>query len=231
MADLDAALRQFEATESNLEKLERLWAQFETHIGSGPAFGSPPEYDELCLAFRQILPALPAIDGFRLQDQLHDYDAIGQMRLDALEVGEIEAQVSVENCIEEQGRLLREYRFKLQAKRRGLVRERMLALIDDVDELLRVLGPAVEGKESNEHVSKLSETGWARLKDAVAEIHTLHGSGERPARWWDLSRHCDRREANCGKEPKRGEIQCVPSSMTFPLLSVCATAAFGPRVH
>jgi hypothetical protein len=189
MADLDAALQQFEATESNLEKLEKLWAQIETHIGGGPAFGSPPEYDELSLAFRQILPALPAIDGFRVEDKLHDYDAIGQMRLDALEVGEIEAKVSVEKFIEEQGRLLREYRFKLQAKRRELVRDRMLPLIDEVDELLRSLGPAVEGKEKNEYVRSVSEATWTSLEEAVVEIHTLLGSGERPTRWGDLRRH------------------------------------------
>jgi hypothetical protein len=190
MADLDAALQQFEGTESNLEKLEKLWVQIETHIGDGgPAFGSPPEYDELCLAFRQILPALPAIDGFRVDDQLHDFNAIGQMRLDALEVGEIESKVSVENCIEEQGRVLRQYRFKLQAKRRELVRERMLALIDEVDELLRSLGPAADGQEINEHVRNLSEAGWTSLEEAIAEIHTLLGGGERPARWGDLRRH------------------------------------------
>jgi hypothetical protein len=93
MADLDAALRKFEATESNLEKLEKLWRQIESHIPSGPAFGYPPEYEKLCLAFRRILPALPAIDGFRVEDRLHGYDEVGQMRLDALEIGEIEAQV------------------------------------------------------------------------------------------------------------------------------------------
>ncbi len=190
MADLDAALQQFEATESNLEKLEKLWAKIESHIGDGgPAFGSPPEYDELCLAFRQILPALPAIDGFKAEDKLYDYDAVGQMRLDALEIGEIEAKVSIENFIEEQGRLLREYRFKLQAKRRELVRDRVLTLIDEVDELLRNLGPAVEGKEINEHVEKLGGAAWASLGEAVAEIHALLGSGERPARWGDLHRH------------------------------------------
>src|SRR5665213_2399839 len=61
--------------------------------------GSPPEYDELCLAFRRILPALPAIDGFRIQDCLQEYDAIGQMRLDALELDHIEVSVSVENTL------------------------------------------------------------------------------------------------------------------------------------
>jgi hypothetical protein len=189
MADLDAALQQFEAAESNLEKLESLWKQIEEHIGSGPAFGNPPEYDELCLAFRRILPALPAIDGFRVGDELQDYDAIGQMRLDALEIGEIAAQASVEDCVGKQGRLLREYRFRLRAKRRELVRDRMLTLIDEVDELLRSLGPAIEGKESNEYVSKIADAGWSSLQQAVAEIHTLLGSNERPARWGDLRRH------------------------------------------
>lgn len=111
------------------------------------------------------------------------------MRLDALEVGEIDAQVSVENCVENQGRLLREYRFRLRAKRRELVRDRMLALIDEVDELLRNLGPVVEGKESNEYMSKIAESGWSSLQQAVAEIHTLLGSNERPTRWGDLRRH------------------------------------------
>lgn len=189
MADLDAALQQFEAAESNLEKLESLWKQIEGHIGPGPAFGSPPEYDELCLAFRRILPALPAIDGFRVEDELQDYDAIGQMRLDALEIGEIAAQASVEDCVEKQGRLLREYRFRLRAKRRELVRDRMLTLIDEVDELLRSLGPAIESKKDNEYVSTMAEAGWSSLQQAVAEIHTLLGSNERPARWIDLRRH------------------------------------------
>jgi len=189
MADLDAALRQFEATEANLEKLDKLWSQIENHIPDGPAFGNPPEYDELCLAFRQILHALPAIDGFKVDDQLHDYSAIGQMRLDALEIDEIEAKVSVENCVSEQGRLLREYRFKLQTKRRELTRDRMLGLIDDVDGMLRQLGTVVEGKESNEHVSAFSEVAWSNLRETVAEVHTLLGSAERPARWGDLSRH------------------------------------------
>jgi hypothetical protein len=55
MTDLEAALHQFEATESNLKKLEQLWVKIEGLIGSGPAFGSPPEYEEACMAFRHVL--------------------------------------------------------------------------------------------------------------------------------------------------------------------------------
>ncbi len=189
MADLDGALRQFEATESNLKKLERLWNDIEKHIPSGPAFGSPPEYEELCLAFRRILPALPAIDGFRVDDQLHDYDAVGQMRLDALEIGEIEAQISVENCLGEQGRLLREYRFELQAKRRELVRDRLCSLLDEVDESLGMLISAAEGRSSNEHLADFAAPAWSALKESLAEINTLLGGSERPSGWGNLRRH------------------------------------------
>jgi Restriction endonuclease len=113
----------------------------------------------------------------------------GSYSPDALEVGEIEAQVSVESSIDEQGRLLREYRFKLQATRRELVRDRMLTLVDEVDEVLRQLLPCAEGKESNEHVSALSESNWSRLELSIAEIDTLLGSSDRPLRWGDLRRH------------------------------------------
>lgn len=186
MATLDAALRQFEATEANLGKLDKLWDDIRGHLSGGPAFGSPPEYDELCLAFRRILPALPAIDGFRIDDRLLDYDAVGQMRLDALELDEIEVKVATENAVDEQGRLLREFRFKLHAKRRELVRARMLVLIDSVDELLRDLGPAVEQKQVNDPVA---DAKLSQLNETVAEINTLLGASARPARWEDLQRH------------------------------------------
>ena len=161
MATLDAALRQFEATEANLQKLNKLWDQIRRHIPSGPAFGSPPEYEELCLAFRRVLGSIPAIGGFRIEDRLYEYDAIGQLRFDTLEIGEIEAQVSTENAIDEQGRQLREYGFKLHAKRRELVRSRILALIEEVDEILRGLSRDAEEKAVNETVSTL---GWRCLK-------------------------------------------------------------------
>jgi hypothetical protein len=186
MSTLQQALQQFEAAEANLEKLEKLWEKISGHIPGGPAFGAPPEYDELCLAFRGILPALPAIGGVRVEDHLYDYDAAGQMRLDALEVGEIDAQVSVENALEEQGKRLREYRFLLNAKRRELVRGRMLTLIDEVDESLRLLVPSLQGAEVNEAVP---EPNWSRLKEAIQEIATLLGSNPTPPGWGTLMRH------------------------------------------
>jgi hypothetical protein len=186
MTTLDKALQQFEATEANLAKLENLWEQIEKLLPNEPAFGSPPKYDELCLAFRRIIPSLPAIDGFRVTDMLFDFDEAGQMLLDAAEIGEISAQVSIHKALEEQGRALREYRFKLQAKRRELARGRVNSLIDEIDIVLSELSSDIKGREIN---SVITGTGWERLKDGIEEIDTLFGSGSRPNRWNDLQRH------------------------------------------
>jgi hypothetical protein len=189
MADLNAALQLFDATEGNLKKLMGLWSKIEAHMPSGPAFGGPPEYDELCFTFRQILTALPAIDGFRVEDRLLEYDEVGQMRFDAAEIGEIEAHVSVERAVSEQGRQLQQYRLKLHAKRRELVRERIVAVIDEVDNLLPRLRAAAEAKQMNAYMTDLAEPEWSQLKELVAELDTLIGSGERPSGWSDIQRH------------------------------------------
>jgi hypothetical protein len=186
MSTLAAALQKFEATEANLEKLENLWEKISALIPSGPAFGGPPEYDELCLAFQRILPSLPAIGGVRVEDRLFSFDQAGQMRLDALELGEIEAEISVGNALEEQGKLLREYRFHLNAKRRELVRGQLLKLIAEVDGLLAVLAPTTAGAVGNEDIEGPE---WSRLKEAVKEMATLLGSNPKPPRWGDLQRH------------------------------------------
>ena len=86
MTTLDAALQQFDATEANLAKHESIWADIQALLPTGPVFGGPAEYQELCLAFRRILPGLPAIDGTRIADHLFDYDDVAQMHLDAIEL-------------------------------------------------------------------------------------------------------------------------------------------------
>jgi hypothetical protein len=189
MADLNAALQLFEATEGNLKKLMDLWNKISAEIPSSPAFGSPPDYDELCFSFRQILVALPAIDGLRVEDRLLDYDAVGQMRLDAAEIGEIEAHVSVDNAVSEQGRQLRQYRLQLHSKRRELVRDRIISVSDEVDHLLSALSLVSSGKETNAHMAMLADSEWPLLKERVAELNTLIGQGERPSGWSDLQRH------------------------------------------
>ena len=183
---LDAALQQFDATEANLGKLEKLWKQISELLPTAPAFGSPPEYQELCLAFRRVLPGLPAIGGMRIADHLPDYDDVGQMYLDALEVGDIEAQVAVGKFLDEQGNQLQEYRFRFQAKRRELVRDRLHTLVNEIDTLLNNLSPLIDGAQVNVRVT---HPLWNGVKEAIDEIDTLLGSATRPGRWHDLRRH------------------------------------------
>ena len=186
MTKLDAALEQFEGAEANLAKLHALWARIEKLLPSGPAFGSPPEYDDLLLAFRRILPELPAIDGFRVEDRLYEYDEAGHLLFEALEVGEIVAEVEATNTLSEQGRQLREYSFRLRSARRHLVRERLLALMDEFGRLIRGLWPEHQGLA---HDTRITAPSWRRLREIVAEIDTLLGAGSRPARWSALNRH------------------------------------------
>ena len=147
MTTLAAKLQLFSATETNLAKLDALWRQIEGLVPSGPAFGSTPEYEELCLAFRRILSSLPAIDKFRIEDQLYDHDAAGQMHLDALELDDFAVRVQVEKDLSAQGRQLQEYRLRLQTKRRELVRPRLLTLMNEIDQTLSNLSSVVVGLE------------------------------------------------------------------------------------
>ena len=188
MTTLDAALQQFEATEANLAKLNTLWERIANLMPSAPAFGSPPEYEELCWKFRRILPNLPAIDGFRVEDHLYEYDEVGSMHLEVLELGELDARITLDHALEEQGTQLQEYRFLLQAKRRDLVRDRLLKLIDEIDQIFSGLTLAYAGSESN---ATITESSWSRLKKAVTEIHTLLGATNRPSEWFDLQQHLD----------------------------------------
>jgi hypothetical protein len=173
-SSLDTALRQFEASEANLTKLERLWQQIESLIPGGIAFGPPQEYDQRCREFRAILEHLPAIDGWNLTDELPDYDAVAQGRFDAMEIDEIEAKVSVEASIGVQGRDLAEYRFRFDRKRRELVRGAVLVLMDQIDASLKALEPALAAYSNPNEKVIASEADSVR--DSVAQIDTLLGS-------------------------------------------------------
>lgn len=178
---LDAALRQFEIAESNLLKLEKLWPRILALIPGGCSFGSNPEFEQLCREYREFLHHMPAIDGFTLTDKLQDLNAIAQGRFDAMEIDEIDYRVSVEEAIMDPKRELDEYRFRLEKKRRELVRTEMLSQIANVDRLLPDLQVF---RESDGDYGR-----WEELSEAVAQIEVLLGSAKRPPRWGDLRRH------------------------------------------
>lgn len=184
---LMAALRQFEAAEANLVKLEKLWVEIASLVPQGIAFVENAEYDDRCRSYEAILTALPMIDGWKPTEVPADLDDIGRWRLDAAELSEPTAEIAVEREIEAPGKTLREYRFRLNQKRRELIRDTLVRLIDRVDFDLR---------ESRRNVAKLEPhnrvTGpsWEALRRHIDEIDALLGSSvQRPGRWQDLRRH------------------------------------------
>lgn len=184
---LMAALEKFEAVEGNLVKLERLWSEIEELMPSGVSFGPDAEYEDRSRSYGAILAALPKIDGWKPEAEPPDLDDLAQNRFDALDVGEPSAQMAVEKWAEEPGRELREYRFRLNSKRRALIRDALVELIDQVDAALRVLRRKTGDHEAGQ---KLPAADWDELRAHISQIEVLLGSSvDRPQRWRDLRRH------------------------------------------
>lgn len=119
---LTVALRQFEATEANLAKAERLVGEAGGLIPKGIVFGGDSDYDNKRRAIEEIVRHLPNIDGWRPQVDMMELDAIAQWRLDAAEISEPLAEIGLLQAIDAPARQLEEYRFKFDRKRRALIR-------------------------------------------------------------------------------------------------------------
>jgi hypothetical protein len=192
---LNSALRQFELTEANLIKLERLWAQIESAIPSGVVFGESPEVENLCRAYALILEHVPYIEGKKPTSVPMSLDEIAQVRLDANEIGDIDCHISTEQAITAPGRELREYRFNFDRARRQLVHDAIENTINQIDSNLRIL------KQSDDFNSQPGEpivsTEWATLKENVAVLATLLGKDvPQKSRWSDMVRHLRFGKAN-----------------------------------
>jgi len=185
---INSALRQFEATEANLAKLERLWSKIVKLIPGGLSFGSDPAYEELVRTYQDILAVLPKIDGWRPETLPMDLNAIGQNRLDAKEIGEISAEIGIEEEIEAPGRELAKYRHQLNKKRRQLIRTVMSDVIAAVDGTLLTLSKSLPKRPRP--ASKIKSPDWKKLHNQMQEIDSLLGAAfPRPSRWRDLQRH------------------------------------------
>jgi hypothetical protein len=184
---LMVALEKFEATEANLVKLEQLSNELGALVPGGISFGSNPEYEDRSRAYALLLAALPKIDGWRPSAEPPELNDVAQNRFDAEELGELSAHVAVESWIEEPARELREYRFRLNNKRRALIRDALVELIDQVDADLRTLRKAAGEAEGH---AQLDAMLWADIKAHVGQIEVLLGSSvQKPPRWGDLHRH------------------------------------------
>ena len=72
---LNAALRQFEAAEANLNKTEKVLSEIEAAIPGGIAFGDNQGYEANCRNFDVLLASLPKIDGWKPDISLMDLDS------------------------------------------------------------------------------------------------------------------------------------------------------------
>jgi len=184
---LAAALRQFEIAEANLVKLEKLWAELFALIPRGIVFGDNPEYEDRCRAFSLIVAALPMIDDWKPELSPADLDEIAQWRFDAKDIGELETEIHVERTIEAPGKEIREYRARFNQKRRELIRDALIKLIDNIDGELQAIRQLAKGQRPSD---TLPPDSWLALRGHVDEIDALLGSSvQRPARWSDLRRH------------------------------------------
>lgn len=185
---LNSALRYFEATEANLAKIENILKEIGSAIPEGVVFGENHEYEENCRSFYALLEALPKIDQWIPEITLMELDEIAQKRLDAQEIGDFECIDSVERKICEPAKLLREYRYLFNQKRRELVRDAITGLIDAIDSILRDLSKTLQ--QETEVNSLVNDPNFDELKNNVAQITTLLGSSvKKPQRWSDLHRH------------------------------------------
>jgi hypothetical protein len=186
---INAALRQFEAAEANLEKLQHIWSEIKKMTPEGITFGGDPKYDDRLRAYRDLLSGLPKIDGWQPEAEPMDLDDIAQSRLDAKECGEISAEVAVEQLIGAPGRELGDYRHRLNKKRRQLVRNAMSDFIALVDETVQRLKDRIL-PDTQPSRQLINDSNWESLKDDVRAIETLLGSAlPRPPRWDMLLRH------------------------------------------
>jgi hypothetical protein len=172
--NLEQALSQFDAVDANLRRLERIWQDIAGSIPEDILFmsGSPEDrhYDDLRRAYVDIVGSLPAIDGWVIRSRPMALNEIAQSRFDAREVGEVEAMVSTEEGIQQPGKDIDEYRFRLNRARRSLVRDRSLAVIREVDELL----PQIANRVPRDR-QKVADPDFSGVSEKIAELERLVG--------------------------------------------------------
>jgi hypothetical protein len=188
--DLEEALGQFDAVEANLRRLEDTWSKYVDLIPVSIVFtaGSPEgrESESVRRSFDELASALPAIDGWRIEERPLALDDIARTRLDAAEISEPQIEIGLERQIHAPGEQIAEYRFRFNRARQRLVRKRILELIERIDTLLATLPQRFE--RDSKPASEDSE--WQTVVSGIAEIERLAGGSlQRKGDWLTLKRH------------------------------------------
>lgn len=187
--DLNEALKQFEAVEANLCKLERLWGQIKELLPTGNEIQVKDEdqYRSLLRSFSTIAKAMPKIDGVGLEERFLDPAEIIQGSIDCLELGEFDAALSFSNAIFGQGEILEAYRFRMESKRRELARQGVNTICGAIEESLSKLEEPAKSLREN---ARMPEEEWQVLTSLFKSIDALLGkSVRRPPAWAVMSRH------------------------------------------
>ncbi|AFZ47789.1 hypothetical protein Cyast_1833 [Cyanobacterium stanieri PCC 7202] len=191
MSDLDKALREFEAVEANLSKIEKCWNILDKQVARGIVFGINTVYEDACRFYRHLLSGLPLINGWQPTTLPLELDDIAQSRSHALELREVSIEIEVRHRVERLGKELRKYRFLFDKKRRQLVQNIIIQTCNEIDHLLdqlQVIFPIDE--TSLECRRKIDHPCWQEIRDKVRQIDVLLGSSiSRPPRWNDMERH------------------------------------------
>jgi len=193
--DLDKALTQFDRTEANLRQLEGVVQRLEAMIPEGITFmsGSPEgrEHNELRRRFAELVGALPALGGFRVEAQPLTVDEIAQWRMDAFEAGIPESLVDLDQQIAGPGESVADYRHRFERMRRELTRRRVTQLVGEIDELvarIRARDPQEAGKVDG-------DPEWPTLRDAASQLRRLTSPQSPGGSWNTLFRHLSFAEA------------------------------------
>jgi len=186
--DLNAALAEFDVVDSNLTRLEGVWAEMQELVPQGIQFAeSTPDgrrYQDLVRVFAELLKGLPPIGETQIDCEPWSINDIARARFDLIDSDEPEAIVATDEAINECGRQIDEYRFRFNRARAELVRARVMDLVRVVDSLLPEL---VE--ETEQDSAPIGHPAWDTLSHSVREIRRLVGTQISSDGWGNLFRH------------------------------------------
>jgi len=187
--DLNNALKQFEAVEANLGKLDLIWKQIRKLLPSldEVQVDNDEQYLQFKRSFEHIAKQLPKIDGYDLAICLEHPDDIFRDKVDSLEVGELTDRAALDAHLHRQGEVLSEYRFRVEAKRRELARQAVNDMCVQIEAKFEALRAAATKRRSN---ARMPKAAWAELVSLFSSIDALIGKSlVRAERWDDMSRH------------------------------------------
>jgi len=135
-------LKQFEAVEANLGKLDHVWKQIKKLLPSIDELqvGDEEQYLQLMRSFQQIAKQMPKIDGFELKICLQHPDDIFRCKVDSLELGELAERAALDAHLHRQAEVLSDYRFRLETKRRELARQAVSGICVQIEVKLAAIG-------------------------------------------------------------------------------------------